>query len=604
MHHAHRPAALAAAIALSLLPATAPAQDARTLDAVQVTASRVERPLADTPASVTVLSRADIERSQAPDLIDLLARQAGVDVARTGGPGSASTVFLRGGNATHALVLVDGIRVSSTGQGVFDFAHLPLDLIERIEIVRGPRAAIWGSDAISGVIHIFTRDPSEASARLHAGSYGRYGASAGFGVGDDDHGFGASAGYGRLRGFSATNARAFAFDPDRDGYENRNLGLRGHTALGGQRLGFSAVLTDADVEFDQGVTAARNASGGLTLGGPLGGGRWRHLLTLGHAREDLDSQGGFPNGFHSRRHSLDWVNSLDVGGGVLNLGLNAQRERGESWDGFNGRVFDRERESRAVFAGWGGRFGAHVLDLSVRHDHSDQYGGAGTGQLGWAMDLGERSRIRLSWGEGFRAPNFNELYYPDFGFGFAGNPDLEPERSETWEAGWDVRPADGHRLGLSLFRTRVRNMIAFAAPGTNNAINIARARMEGVELDYRFERGPFSAGGNLAWLDATDADTGLALLRRARRKAHVELGYRLGNGLELGLDGDYVSSRRDVGGDVGAYALAHLRLSWPMTDGWRLEARLENLTDRDYELVRGYETPGRSGVLSLVWNGS
>ncbi|HLS83177.1 MAG TPA: TonB-dependent receptor [Arenimonas sp.] len=602
MYPIHRAAALAAAIALAL-PAISAAQEARTLDAVQVTASRVERAVSDIPASVTVLTRDDIERSQAPDLVDLLARQAGIDAARTGGPGSASTVFLRGGNATHALVLVDGVRVSSTGQGVFDFAHLPLDQIERIEIVRGPRAAIWGSDAISGVIHIFTRDPDAATARLHAGSYGRWGASTGFGQGDAERGFGLTLGYERLRGFSATHAGAFAHDPDRDGYENRNLGLRGHTTLGSQRLGFTALATDADLEFDQGDTRARNASAGLTLGGRLGE-RWRHQLTLGHAREDLDSQGSFPNGFHSRRHSLDWVNSLDLGGGVLNIGVNAQRERGESWDGFNGQVFERERDSRALFASWGGRFGAHVLDLSLRRDDSDQYGGASTGQLGWAMDVGDNARLRLSWGEGFRAPNFNELYYPNFGFGFAGNPDLKPERSDTWEAGWDLWPAQGHRLGLSVYRTRVRDMIAFAAPVTNNAINIARAKMDGAELEYRFERGPFAAGGNLAWLDAEDRDTGLALLRRARRKAHADLEYRFDSGLVLGLDGDYVSARRDVGGDTASYALAHLRLAWPLARGWRLEARLENLGDRDYEVVRGYNTPGRSGLLSVVWNGN
>jgi vitamin B12 transporter len=602
MYPIPRSAALAAAIALSL-PAVSAAQDAQTLDAIQVTASRVERAVADTPASVTVLDRAEIERSQAPTLGDLLARQVGVDLARTGGPGSAGTVFLRGGNATHALVLVDGIRVSSTGQGVFDFAHLPLDQIERIEIVRGPRAAIWGSDAISGVIHILTRDPAAASARLHAGSYGRHGLGGAFGRSGEDGGFGVTAGYERLRGFSATNAKAFAHDPDRDGYENRNLGLRGHTALGSQRLGFTAIATDADVEFDQGETNARNVSGGLTLGGPLAG-RWSHQLTLGHAREDLDSQGDYPNGFHSRRHSLDWVNSIDLGKGVLNIGVNAQREYGESWDGFNGQVFDRERKSQAVFASWGGRFGRHVLDLSARHDDSDQYGGAGTGQLGWAMDVGQRARVRLSWGEGFRAPNFNELYYPNFGYGFAGNPDLKPERSETWEAGWDLWPAGGQRLGLSVFRTRVRDMIAFAAPGTNDAINIARARMDGVELEYRLERGAFSAGGNLAWLDAEDEDTGLELLRRARRKAHADLEYRFDGGLVLGLDGDYVSARRDVGGNTAAFALAHLRLALPLARGWRLEARVENLTDRDYELVRGYNTPGRSGLLSVVWNGN
>jgi vitamin B12 transporter len=148
----------------------------------------------------------------------------------------------------------------------------------------------------------------------------------------------------------------------------------------------------------------------------------------------------------------------------------------------------------------------------------------------------------------------------------------------------------------------VRDLIAFAAPGTNNAININRAELEGVELEYRFERGGWSTGGNLAWLDAEDAATGNPLLRRAKRKAHADLGYRFDGGLELGLDADHVSSRADFGATLGAYSLVHLRLAWPIGPAWRLEARVENLTDRDYEMVSGYNTPGRSGVLSLVWN--
>jgi vitamin B12 transporter len=213
-----------------------------------------------------------------------------------------------------------------------------------------------------------------------------------------------------------------------------------------------------------------------------------------------------------------------------------------------------------------------------------------------------RARVRLSWGEGFRAPNFNELYYPDSGYGYAGNPDLRPESSRTWEAGLEFEPAAGQRLGLSAYRSRVRDLIAFAAPLTNNAININRAELEGVELEYRVERGGWNAGGNLAWQDAVNASTGAALLRRADRKAHVDLGYRFGNGLELALDGDYVSDRPDFGARLDAYSLLHLRLALPLGPAWRLEARLENLTDRDYEMVSGYNTPGRSGVLSLVWN--
>ena len=592
------------ALSAAASPATARDRSEPTrLDAVQVTATRVEKPIDEALASVTVIDRVDIEASQAPDLIDLLGRQAGIDVARTGGPGGGSALFLRGGNSNHVLVLVDGIRVGSAGQGVFDFAHLPLEQIERIEIVRGPRAALWGSDAIGGVVHVFTRDPSAPSARVSAGSYGRLGASAGTGFGDVGHGFGFTAGIERLQGFSATGPAAFSYDPDDDGYRNRSLSARGNTTLGTQRLAFTAIGTHGDVEFDRGRTDARNVSGGVTLGGPLGG-RWNHQLTVGHAREDLDSAGDYPNAFRSRRTSLDWVHDVAVGADArLLAGINLQRETGDSSDAFSGTLFDEARESRAVFAGWGGRFGAHVLDLSVRRDDSDQYGGATTGNAGWGWNLTDALQWRLSWGEGFRAPNFNELYYPDQGFGFAGDPDLRPEASATWETGLAYDFAPGHRLGLSAYRTRVRDLIAFAAPGTNNAINVQRAELDGAEVEYRVDRARWTAGGNLTWLDAVNATTGEPLLRRARRKAHADIGYRFDNGLELGVDTDYVSARADYGADLASFALVHVRAAWALSPSWRIEARVENAADREYALVHGYRTPGRSGIVSLVWNG-
>jgi vitamin B12 transporter len=368
-------------------------------------------------------------------------------------------------------------------------------------------------------------------------------------------------------------------------------------------LSFNAIATDADVEFDRGSTEARNASGGLTLAGQLTA-RWSHQFTVGHAREDLDTAGSFPNAFRSRRTSADWLHTLATGENAsLRFGLNWQRENGQSENAFNGELFDDTRRSQAAFLGYGGRFGRHVLDLSLRHDDSNQYGGVTTGNAGWGVDLGARTQWRLSWGEGFRAPNFNELYYPDTGFGFAGNPALRPEHSETWETGLVFTPAAGQRLELSVYRTRVRDLVAFAAPGTNNAININRAALEGVELGYRFDRNGWNGGGNLTWQDAVDAGTGQPLLRRARRKAHLELGHGWDNGLSLALEGDYFSGRPDFGAQLPSHALAHLRLAWQFHPAWRLEGRLENLTDRDYELVRGYNTPGRSGLLSLVWNG-
>jgi vitamin B12 transporter len=599
MNLVNRKTALAAAIAISVF-ANAQAEENKNLGPVIVTANRSEVPVDEALASVTVLTRADIEKSQAPDLIDLLARQAGVDVARTGGAGSASTVFLRGSNSNHTLVLVDGIRVNPATQGSVDFAHIPLAQIERIEIVRGPRAALWGSDAIGGVIHIFTRDPSKAFFEAHAGSYGRAGATLGLGAGGGETRGGIVLGDEVVDGFSATNSHAFGFDPDRDGYHNRNLALRGQTALGNQRLGFSGLITDADVEFDQGETAALNRVFGVTLAGDLSA-RWTHSLSLGHSSEDLDTP-AYGSRFGSARTSLDWINTLALdASNTLNVGLNWSRETGYSNDAFVGG-FDVARRNTGVFASWRGRFDTQLLDVSLRHDDNSQFSGATTGNVAWGWQASDALRLRASWGQGFRAPNFNELYYPGFFGLFQGNPDLQPERSNSAEAGLDWQFSAGQRVGLSAYRTRVSDLISFT--GINfRAENINRANIDGLEVDYHLQRGAFSVDGNATWQDARDASTGLRLLRRANRKLNLSAAYRFQNQSTLALDAAAFSARPDFGGvNLPGYARFDLRASVPLAKDWSLEARIENLGDRDYQLVDGYNTPGRSGMLNLRWS--
>ena len=593
-------AALSAAIALSL-SGHALADEGSSLGPVVVTANRQETSVAETLASVTVLTRADIEQSQAPDLPDLLARQAGIDVARSGGPGQASTIFLRGGNSGHALVLVDGIRVNPATQGAIDFAHLPLAQIERIEIVRGPRAALWGSDAIGGVIQIFTRDPSRPFVELHAGSYGRAGASAGVGISSQRGRGGIVLGEDRLRGFSATNKNyPYGDFPDDDGYRNRNLSLRGQATVGSQQLTASGLLTSADVEFDEGRTAALNRVAGIGLNGALSA-RWSHALTLGHSSEDLDTP-VYGSRFGSSRTSLDWVNTVTLDArNTLNVGLNWSRESGYSDEAFSGG-FQASRRNAALFASWRARLDTHLIDLSLRRDENSQFAGATTVNLAWGWQAAPNLRLRASWGQGFRAPDFNELYYPGFLGLFAGDENLQPERSDSAEIGAEWSPSAGQRLGLSAYRTRVDQLIAFDGPKFQ-AINIDRAAIDGLELEYRWQRGGASFEGNASWLDARDAESGERLLRRARRKASMSASYRFPSRVAIGLDLSGFSARPDVGPvQLAGYARLDYRMAAPLAHGWSVEGRIENLADRDYQLIDGYSTPGRSGMLNVRWS--
>ncbi len=588
---------LAAVIATLAPLAAAHAQAVVDQPHVIVTGVRHAQTIDDSLASVTLIERGDIEKSPAIDLLGLLGQQAGVDISRTGGAGQSSTVFLRGTNSNHTLVLIDGVRVASATQGVFDFAHLPLDQIERIEIVRGPRAAFWGSDAIGGVIQIFTRKPERLAARAHVGSYGERGAGVSLGTGDGT--LGVTLGHDRLRGFSATHAGTYGYNADDDGYRNTNLSVRGGTSLGSQKLSYNALYTDAFVDFDQGMTHARNGSAGLTLAGELGGG-WSHTLGIGHARENLETP-AFDQRLASRHVSLDWVLDRGLGAnGVLTTGVNWQHEHASSISAFGGTQFDKDRTNGAGFVGYNGRFGAQMLELAARYDHNSQFGSATTGNAAWGWQIDPGTRLRLSWGQGFHAPNFNELYSPGFGGFFAGNANLRPEHSGSVEAGLTWAPAGGHKFEVAVWRTRVRDLVAFDGP-LFEAININRVAIDGGEVSYRYSAGRWSAGAAATLQHARDEGTGLDLLRRPRRKLAADLRYEFGNGVDVAIDGLAASARRDFAGNLDSYRLLNLAAGWDFHPGWRVEGRLGNMFDETYELAQGYNTPGRNVQITLLW---
>ena len=587
-----------AAIALAPLRAQEipPAEQAT----VTVTAVRRAQTVDDTLAHATVIERAEIESTQARDLLELLRRHASVDLSRTGGPGQSTSLFLRGTNSNQVLVLIDGVRVASSNQGSFDFAHLPLAQVERIEIVRGPRAAWWGSDAIGGVIQIFTRTPAGAAAAIRGGSLGHAEAHVAYGVGNTEAGLGITAGVIDIDGISAQLPGSFGFDPDLDGYRNRHLSLRGARSFGEQRLGGSVIATDSDVDFDQGESAVRTLSGGVSLGGPLSA-TWEHFATIGHACDQLDTPAFFSR-FRSRRTSVDWQASTDHATiGQFVLGTQWQREGGQSIDTFaDEAAYDRSRRNSALFATWARDFGAQRLEAAVRHDDNSQFGGHTTTQLAWGWRTSERTRVYASWGEGFRAPNFSELYFPGFGGDFAGNPDLDPETSRSLEAGMRFAPAAGHTIRADAWRTRIDDLVAFAGPRFS-AINIRAAAIDGFELVYGWQGAAWRTRFAATWQDPRDESTGLDLPRRPHRKASGEVGYRFDGGVQIAIASESASERRDPFGELGGYTLLHATLDWPLSERWRLQIRGDNLTDRAYQLAAGFGQPERTWLATLAY---
>ncbi len=586
-------------LALAGLSGAALAEEPARQPEVVVTAQRTSMPVADSLAAVGVITRADIESAGALDLLELLRRETGVDVVRGGGFGQQTSVFLRGSNSNHLLVLIDGVRVASVNVGGYAWEHLPLSQIERIEIVRGPRAALYGSDAIGGVIQIFTRPATGAEAGLRVGSHDTHGLDAGIGTTSTRGSIGLRAGYTESRGFNSTTPSNFSFDPDRDGFLARNLQLSASLPLAEQLLALRALHTDDRAEFDQGVSTAQNSNGEVSLAGPLGE-SLTHRLSFGAAREQLETEAFF-NRFDSRRQQLDWQFDLDLSEQhALLLGLAWVEEKGGLLNTLDGSPRYRgERSNRAAFASWRGSFDSHSLELAARHDDNSVFGSATTAQAAWGWRLSRSLELRAGFGEGFRAPNFNELYSPGFGGLFAGNPDLGAERSENFEFALGLFSDSALRVELRAFRTGIRDLISFA--GTDfQAINIARVQIDGIELGATTEIGGWHLVGNATWQDPRDRSTDQRLLRRAQRKANLRAERSLGR-WKMGLEVHAASGIADFAGTLPGYATFAVNAGLNLRPGLTLDARLDNLLDRDFVLVEGFATPGASLLLNLRW---
>jgi len=585
------------------------ADEVQTQPTVQVTASRVAETVDDTLADVSVISRDDITASGARDVLDLLRLQAGVDLYRTGGAGQQTSLFLRGTNANHVLVLIDGVRAASTNTGAFAFEQLPLDAVERIEIVRGPRASYWGSDAIGGVIQIFTRKLDGPRVAIGYGTYRDADGSAGIGHWDGADGYSVQVGARHVGGFSATNPGICngpddpfcSYNRDDDGYRNTNLAARAAHAFGSQTLSASLLRSQGEVAFDQGNSDVIEQVAGVDLQGALGE-NWNHRLAIGNDREDLNTP-AYSTLYLVRRTSLLWQNDWKLAENQrLIAGLDLIHERGETRDTYAGvPLYDDSRDNRALFAGLQSGFGAFDSEISLRHDDNSEFGGATTGSaaLGWRAN--ELVRVYASYGQGFRGPTLNEQFSPGYGGQFAGNPKLDPERSRSGEIGVEVTPADGQRFKANLYSTRVHDLISFTGPDFQ-AENIARARIDGAELAYDVDRGPWLLHAAYTWQDARNDDTDTQLLRRPKQKFSVLAEHRFGDQLRAGAELVYAGRRDDVGGVVlSSYAIVNLRATYVLSPSWSLVGRIENIGDRDYELVHGYNMAGRSGFLEIVW---
>lgn len=571
------------------------------LPSVDVTATRVAQTVDASLSDVTVITRAQIDASGAADVYDLLRGLPGVDVVRSGGPGSQASLFLRGTNSNHVLVLVDGVRAATAESGGVDWSQFPLDGIERIEIVRGPRAAYWGSDAIGGVIQIFTRRLKGPNVAVQYGSYDDVSSSAGIGQWGSNGGFSVQAGLRHVTGFPDTTPDNFSYSPLDDGYRSKNLAAQGALNLGAQTLSGVVNRNDADVEFAGGRSHVVNQTIGANLDGDLTP-DWMQHLGIGDDRSDLLTP-VYDSFYKSRRQSLSWQNTFQIAPNQqIVAGMDYVREHGISLDtGADAPIYDQARRNEALFAGWHGSLRNFDWELAARHDHNSQFGGATTGSAAAGYRFNSWLRLTANWGEGFSAPGLDELYSPGY-FGFyAGNPDLQPERSRSSEAGLELTPMPELDVKLVAYRTDIRDLIDFTGP-LEQAINVDRARIDGSELTASWQRDGWHVAGNVTWQNPRDSGTDEPLLRRAKRKGDVRLTRDFDSRMQAGIELYAQGRTQDIGGPLGGFALWNATFGVKLTRAWRLTLRAENLADRNYTVIRGFATPGRSGWIEFIWS--
>lgn len=591
---------LALLLAMMFVPFRVEAEESESYELkpdLVVTPSRRVELLSDALATISVLTREDIQRSAAEDLYDLLATLPGVDVVRSGGPGAQVSVFLRGSNSNHVLVLIDGVRASSSNTGSYVWEQLPLNQVERIEVVRGPKGSLYGSDSIGGVIHVITREATESYARVTGGSYGTKEFEGGTGFEGASTRISFNVGYRDVDGFSVQNENGFSFHPDEDGFTSANLGIKGETRTGDDRWSYSLLVLGNESEFDQGTSETRQSIASLGFHSSFSP-NWDYQLQAGYAGEELESDFGFLlTGFDSERLQLTFQNQLITGqAGVLGFGLDWYEESGESLGSW-----DETRRNTGLFANWDFYLDRLHAQVGGRLDDNSRYGSQFTGQAALGYEIGTAWQLMASYGTAFRGPNLNEQFSPGWGGLFAGNPDLDPESSASSEIGLRWQHAEDGSLSLALYRTAVDDLIAFNGPAFQ-AVNIDEARLKGMELAYRFSNGHWRVDANLTLQDTEDRSTGQSLLRRPDEKASITVDRLFDGGSWIGFEWVYTGNRDDFGGiPLESYRLLNLRGGWKFLPEWQFEVRGDNLADEDYQPAWGFNAPGRSWFISLAW---
>jgi len=601
---------LLAALIQGTLPASAAyaqstPQDLPTLSQMVVTATRVPQPLAALVADVTIIDSATIERSGAGGLAELLSRLPGIQISRSGNVASTTSVFLRGAESRHTAVLIDGVRVDSQSTGGASWQTIPLAQIDRIEVLRGPAAAVYGSDAIGGVIQLFTRKGDGESVR-----------SIGIGLGTDntrkidaafsgmtgaiDYSFGFAKEAGT--GFDAQSGTTH--NPDKDGYRSESANAKfGLQVSASQRVELSALTSNVNAQYDgYGYTASAPVDDHSRLKLTGIGLNWlsqwsdtyTSRLSVTQSRDRYETT---PSPYLTETNLRGYLfqNKFQLGEHLLTATLE-RREDHLSNDPINAK-----RSQDALAFGYGLTNQRHTLQLNMRRDQDSAFGGYTTGSAVYGFDLSPDLRATASAGTAFRAPTLYQL------FSEYGVSTLQPETSRNLEVG--LRYAEGNRrLSFMAYRNLVSSLISFGAAGpcasTDGCYtNTTQAEYTGVTLSGSQQVGRINLHASLDLQNPRDLATGKLLARRARQYGTFGADTRVAT-WSVGTEVQFSGYRYDNAANtkrLSGYSLINLYASTPLGKDWTILARVNNLTDKNYELAKTYPTPGRTFYAGVRW---
>ncbi|WQN29257.1 TonB-dependent receptor [Stutzerimonas stutzeri] len=608
------------ALAVALLPGVQVfAADAeQELPSMLITSARQAEARDQATAASTVFTRADIERLQARSVPELLRRVPGVQVSSAGGLPSLS---LRGTGTAQTLVLVDGQRIASATSGFARLDYLAIDNIERVEVIRGPRSSLYGADAIGGVIQIFTRGGKPGinpEVRLAAGSDQTFQRSLSLAAGTEQTRVHLGASLDERDGFDITRDNRGA-DRDNDGQRNKALHLKlDHQFDANWKAGLSLNDQRGKNEYDDAYEFApgtpqdefRVSSYSGYLDGQLSD-IWNSRLELGRSFDRNRAVGSNYNDglLETTRHSAAWINRVQLSERQqLSLGSDWYEDRLDATTTYQ----EDSRDNLAFFAQHSFQGEYFGTELGLRHDDNQQFGSHNSWNAAFSLPVGQSQRWILSYGEGFRAPTFTDLYAPP---AWGPNPDLKPETSKTYELQWRGE-FDEAQLEAALYRTDLKDMIA---PGGTRMENVSQARINGFEASAARELLGWQASLGVSIIDPRDRDSGHTLARRAKRTLSIDLDRTFG-ALSAGAGWHVSSARYDTIAntrELSGYGIFDLRAAWQSHPELRWEAKVNNLFDRDYALATyarsqgpnwfdpsqnyGYREPGRTMLFAVTW---